>query len=620
MKAFLLICLLFQLGSRTYAQVPEKQVSSSVRRATVYRSGARITREARAAIPAGTSSLLFTGLTATLDPQSVQLDAGGDFTVLSVTHRFNYVDESGPSPEVAALTRKKAAKEDSLKLAQAMLQVYQEEEKMLLSNRSIGGTSGIQTAALKDAVIFFRERLTDMKTRQLETRQEISRLQADVTALDRQINEVQTNRRQNTSSEVLVTVAAPAPTHGSFALSYMTPASRWTPHYDLRVADVGAPIAWDYNADVQQSSGEDWHNVRLTLSTGDPTRPGTRPELHPWRIGFLQPRRVIMQEGAAASLAIFGPRVSNPSSVSGTIVDAQTGDPLPGVSVAIDNSNAGTVTDVQGRYTLTIPPGSRTLRVAFIGYASTTAPIASNRIDFRLAPMTVSLNEVVVMGVEASAAADRASGAVPGVATENATTVEFEIAIPYTIPSDGKPNTVKIQEYEVPASYRYFAAPRLDRAAFLTARITGWEKYHLLPAQANVFFGGTYVGEVALDPGRVSDTLVVSLGRDAGISIERTEREDFTKRQFFGSKQTETHAFDIAIRNNKRVPVDIAVQDQVPLSTDEQIDVDADVSDDGILDETTGIVTWRLRLPPGASETTTLRHAVSYPKGRDVAL
>lgn len=526
MKALLFVLLSLPFGHRVHAQTPEKQITSAIRRVTVYRSGARITREAQTSLPAGTSTLVFTDITSALDPQSIQLDADGDFTVLSVSHRFNYIDASEPSPEVAALIRRKTTKEDSLQRAQAMLQVYQEEEKMLLSNESIGGTSGIQTAALKDAVIFFRERLTDVKARQLETQREINRLQADVTALTQQINELQANNRQRTSSQVVVTVASPAPTRGSFALSYMTPASSWAPHYNLRVADVGASIAWDYNADVQQSSGEDWQNVRLTLSTGDPARPGTQPELHPWRIGFVQPRRIIMQES-----------------------------------------------------------------------------------DARAAPAYKS------MAVQSTA-----SGAVPVMTVDNATTIEFEITIPYTINSDGKPNTVKIQEYKVPASYEYFAAPRLDRAAFLTARITGWEQYHLLPGQANVFFGGTYVGEAVLAPGRVSDTLVVSLGRDTGISIERTEREDFTKRQFFGSKQTEMHAFDIAVRNNKRIPVDLVVQDQVPLSTDEQIDVDADLSDDGVLDEDTGIVTWRMHLPPGGSKTLSLRYSVSYPKDRDIAL
>ena len=79
------------------------------------------------------------------------------------------------------------------------------------------------------------------------------------------------------------------------------------------------------------------------------------------------------------------------------------------------------------------------------------------------------------------------------------TTVEFVIETPFTIPSDGKAHTVGVNTHNIPATYKHYATPKLDKDAFLYARTTGWEDLNLLPGEANVFFEGTYVGTSFLD-------------------------------------------------------------------------------------------------------------------------
>lgn len=176
----LLLCTLLLFSTPSRAQHPEKPVPAGISKVTVYQNGAQITREARVNLPPGTTTLVFSGLTPYLDPRSLQVDAEGDFTVLAVTHRHNYVDESAPAPEAVPLLARKAAKEDSLSIAQTMLQVYRQEEDMLLGNKAIGGTGGIQVAELKTAIEYFRERLTDIKSRQLAVQKEIDRLQTEI--------------------------------------------------------------------------------------------------------------------------------------------------------------------------------------------------------------------------------------------------------------------------------------------------------------------------------------------------------------------------------------------------------------------------------------------------------
>jgi uncharacterized protein (TIGR02231 family) len=193
-----------------------------------------------------------------------------------------------------------------------------------------------------------------------------------------------------------------------------------------------------------------------------------------------------------------------------------------------------------------------------------------------LAADFMELDEVVVVSEEARSlpSAGRpeepTTDPVPVQQNVNTTTVEFEIELPYTIPPDGKPYGVKIDEHTVPASYEYYCAPKLDPDAFLTARVTDWEDYHLLSGETNLFFEGTFVGKSFLDVASVSDTLVVSLGRDEGVVVERTKLKAFSKRQLLGTRRTASLAFEIEVRDNKGVPVRVVIEDQVPLSTDKR--------------------------------------------------
>ena len=278
---------------------------------------------------------------------------------------------------------RKTLKQDSLKVEQVMLQVYRQEEEMLLVNKSIGGSqTGVQVAELISAADFFRERLMDIKSKQLAFDNTIVRLQRDIAALDRQLSEISANRRNRYTSEVTVAVSAERQSRGRFELSYLTSDAGWYPHYDIRVQDVENPIALAYNANIRQHSDEEWEDVKLTLSTADPAQSGTRPDLRPWRLGFYEPvNRPRRRSGASQSRALPGPRVASPRQVQGRVTDSDTGEPLPGANVLLLETNTGTATDANGFYRLAVPSGARTLQVAFVGFQSVEAPLTSNRVD-----------------------------------------------------------------------------------------------------------------------------------------------------------------------------------------------------------------------------------------------
>ena len=91
--------------------------------------------------------------------------------------------------------------------------------------------------------------------------------------------------------EAWVTVSADEPVTGTVELSYMVSNAGWTPSYDLRSAGTSQPVALTYKANVFQGTGEDWNDVLLKLSTGNPNRSSIKPELPVWYLNYFYPQR-----------------------------------------------------------------------------------------------------------------------------------------------------------------------------------------------------------------------------------------------------------------------------------------------------------------------------------------
>lgn len=200
--------------------------------------------------------------------------------------------------------------------------------------------------------------------------------------------------------------------------------------------------------------------------------------------------------------------------------------------------------------------------------------------------------------------------------TESDIHVEYDIDIKQTIPSDSKQHICKLKNYSVPATYRYHAVPKLESAAFLLARITDYGQYNLLSGQANVFFGDTYVGQVALNPQVTGDTLLVSLGRDEKIVVKRTRVKEKTGKKILSGVQKETYAYELNIRNNKGVPIEIEILDQVPLTRRKEIVVKLEDKSGAQYDETSGRILWNIKIDANKSKVLDLEYTVECPEGQ----
>lgn len=201
--------------------------------------------------------------------------------------------------------------------------------------------------------------------------------------------------------------------------------------------------------------------------------------------------------------------------------------------------------------------------------------------------------------------------------SESQLNINYEIELPYDIPTDGMAYSVNIKEEKIDVIYQHLSIPKLDNDAFLVAKITQWSELNLLPGQSNIIMDNVYLGKSYLDPNITSDTLQLSLGRDKRVVVERkTIKQTLGQRK--GDQRQNFYTYEITIRNNKKQAIALNLQDQYPISRDKQIEVT--LKDDGgaTVDLETGFMNWEIKLAPGETKKVRFSYQVKYPKDKQI--
>jgi uncharacterized protein (TIGR02231 family) len=197
---------------------------------------------------------------------------------------------------------------------------------------------------------------------------------------------------------------------------------------------------------------------------------------------------------------------------------------------------------------------------------------------------------------------------------------EFKIDLNYSIASDNQVRMVLVKQSELNTTFRYYAVPKLDPGVYLVAQMTKLDELQLVPAKANIFFDGTYIGETYLDPTTIDDTLNLSLGKDPNIVVKRTLLKNQSKERIIQDKKERNFAYNIEVRNLKSSEIELIIQDQVPLTTNPEITIEKSNLGKGTLDEKTGLIEWKLKLKAKENQTFDYDFKVRHPKDKVVQI
>ncbi|MBM2814802.1 MAG: Mucoidy inhibitor MuiA family protein [Ignavibacteria bacterium] len=201
---------------------------------------------------------------------------------------------------------------------------------------------------------------------------------------------------------------------------------------------------------------------------------------------------------------------------------------------------------------------------------------------------------------------------------ESAMYVEFTPELKYTIPSDGKEHQVEIQTNNVPAVYEYYSFPKFNLKSYLVAKIKDWEKYNLLPGDANVYFKNSFLGASRINTNNINDTLLISLGEDRQVGVTRDIIKDFTEDKFFSDDIERTFAYKITLKNNKNTAIKGELEDLLPISRNESIKIKLIEKSGAEANEETGKITWKFDLEPQKSIEKKLIFSIRYPKNKKI--
>jgi len=288
MKNPVLLSVLFLISAVTFGQ-NEKRVDSRIEEVTVFLSKAQVTREVKTRLEAGKTNLILTGLTSQLDPQSIQVVGKGSFIILGISQQQNYLNELNMPKSLRVLKDSIELLQKQVILEQSQKEILNKEEQMLLSNQKIGGTNqNLTVAELKAMADFYRSRLGDIVTTRMKQDEKIKKMNDRISKLNRQFNEQNELLRRNTS-EIVIGVSAESATQADIKVSYVVANAGWNAVYDVRAINTKSPLQLSYKANVFQSTGEEWKNVKLKLSTANPNQSGLKPELYSWYLDFYNP-------------------------------------------------------------------------------------------------------------------------------------------------------------------------------------------------------------------------------------------------------------------------------------------------------------------------------------------
>ena len=571
-------CLLFSLnGFSVETKKSQKKVDNKISKVTVFLSGAQVYRKGDFYINPGVTKLIFEGVSPYIDKNSIQARGNGEYSIMDVIFETHY-----PTPTQVAQPQqqempdkvKKQIKylNDSIADYQFKLEeiksrkeVYTMERNMLLNNGTVKGSGKVNDSIplLKDAMEFFRQKMTEINMELFQLKKKESNYNSDLSKMNSRLSVLNNWKAHNRVVHkpapgpiyrIVVTVNAERATKGRLEIGYLVSQAGWKPSYDLRAKNTHSPVELNYKGEVYQNTGNDWNKVPLTLSTANPYANHTKPELTPLYVTYYTPGR---------------------SQTYNKILDAKKEAYAKNYAVSVQEDEEVLLSVNHG----TAPSGG----------------ISNYQYQLNQQAKDASTYTVV---------------------SENMISAEYKINLPYSIASNNEKHIVAVTKKSLKADYNLALVPKLDKNAFLVANVVDWDDLNLVPAQARIYYDGTYIGKSYINPTGMEDTLKLAMGRDNSISAVRKKLKDKSKDKTIGDNRVRETHYEITIKSTHSYSLNLIVEDQVPISKTEDIKVEVLDIGKAEQNEYSGLVKWRFKLKGGGTEKLKLAYSVKYDKNK----
>lgn len=536
-------------------------LETSITAVTVFNDQARITRTGVIDLDEGEHTLVLADLPLTLIPESVRASGqGAGVTLLGVDVKTEYLAEM-PEQEIADLQAQiDALRERDTRMADEdrvlnerlewLRQLATSSGESFARSLSYGRTSLEALSELGDYLAAETDRANAQRRKIARRRRD---LKHQIDALERRLAQIR-NPRSTTRYEIHVGVRVDAPVELVLEVEYGVWQASWQPVYDLRLED--SAIWLTYMATVSQTTGEDWPEVALALSTARPGTGTALPELPPWYVDqvIYHPVAYAPQAKRAGGLAMATAVLAAPVAAADAVMRE---------------------------------------RAEAEEYA---AP----------APPPAAMQQAVI---EPPAPGGGSTGA-----------VTYRITRPVEIPSDGTPHHTTITIQELKVELDYLTVPKLAEEAHLRAEVTNTSDFILLPGEVSLFNGADFVGKTWINLIAPGEDFKARLGVDDRIRIERKlVKREVSKVTLKNIRRTE-FAYRIKLTNLLDAPAKVTLQDQIPVGRHEQIKAKLLSASPEPTEQTDlNVLTWELTIPRGEKREVTFTFSVEHPRDMPIS-
>ena len=532
----------------TPAGAADVDVSSAVDAVTVYPDGASVTRLITLDLPAGDNTLVAKDFPLTLDPSSLRVEGegGAKLTIGSIDTRpprpVPPANLSEIDKRIEALKDERANWQGAIAAAEARRKFAERfaeaspaglgekgEARPLSEWRAAFGAVSEEVAAANTAI-------RDHQRKQREIDREVARLESERSA------------KPPAKLEVRIDLASQAATKATLRVTYAVRNARWTPLYDARL-DTGAKdrkpaLELVRRAEITQSTGEDWSNVTLGVSTLRTARGGNAPELNTLVVQYPQLPKPMAAGSMSDSAQPRAMRQAAPL-LAAPPPQSEVRERADEQQASVEASGFQVTFRIPGRVSIGAAEGAKSLRIA-------TATIAP---------------DLLVR-----------------------------------------------------------SAPVLDPTVFLEASFKQAEDAPLLPGRVSIYRDGTFVGRGRMAAAGKDETVRLGFGADDKIKIERSvlKRNEGSAGLLVTTSKTDERSFKTTVRNGHDFPIRIAIEDQLPVSENEEILVEMLPSTtpptSTNLRDKRGVLEWAFEAKAGEVKDIGFAWRVKWPKDKGVVM
>ena len=545
----LAVALTAIVASAVSAEVPT--TTGVISKVTVYRGQALVARTVSIDLPPGTSELIVKDLPAMIVPESIYAQTSDDTKVLSVRYREKAVSED-TREEVKQLDAQIEDVQHQLKYAESehkhldlQWQMFEKLKDFTIASEKSDLSRGLLTFEPVESLTGLIEKKgLEYHKQRMELEDKIAGLKKEQELLDRKRNELVAGQSR-TEREAVLFISRTGGKKTDIQLSYLVGGANWQQQYNLRADPKNSNALIEYNAVVNQTSGEDWDGVALSLSTAEPTMVAAPPILEPMLVALLNPALTQQAQtqafiGAAQARQYQESRKANIK--KGITANTELNE------LAINNQ------------AFFFRAGQQELQ------------------EFQQQIAQISRTEGI--------------------------SVTYDLPGKLTLPSRSDQQLVSIASITAKADFALIATPLLTDFVYLQADLLNNSEMVLLPGQASIFRNGEFVGKSRLPQVTIGERFTAGFGIDSQVQVVR-ELED-KKTRIQGGNRIDTYDYRIALSNYKNMPVELQLLDRLPYTDDASIKIELEKTEPGLSSDSEylrtarkkGILRWDIKLAP----------------------